>query len=94
MYILGLVRNSGFSVSLAEDWLIHLKFMLFSLESYGGKVVWNSNVENAYLKPRSSAPRLLQSKSDEKATDSSDYAENQGNPVFPNAYNILVLLNY
>lgn len=71
--------------------------MLFSLGSYGGKVVWNSSVENASWnlpETTSSAPRLLQSKSGEKETDASDYAENQGNAVFPYAYNILVLLNY
>ncbi|KAM9274803.1 LOW QUALITY PROTEIN: cilia- and flagella-associated protein 337 [Cariama cristata] len=49
--------------NLVEDWPIHLKFVLLSPGSYGGQVVWNSSVENAYLKLRFNPPKPLQSKS-------------------------------
>ncbi|KAM6199144.1 LOW QUALITY PROTEIN: cilia- and flagella-associated protein 337 [Sarcoramphus papa] len=64
MYISGLVRIFFFfPVSLSQDWLIHLKLVLFSPGSYGGRVVWNSRTENAYLKLGFNPPKPLQSKS-------------------------------
>ncbi|KAM6062673.1 LOW QUALITY PROTEIN: cilia- and flagella-associated protein 337 [Chlamydotis macqueenii] len=50
--------------SLAQDWLNHLKLVLFSPGSYGGKVVWNSSMENAHLKLQSSKASAIQVRKD------------------------------
>lgn len=64
--------------------------MLFSPGSYGGKVAWNSSIENAYLKLCFNPPKPLQSKSAEKATYLSDFVENwRRRAIFSCAYNIL-----
>lgn len=79
-----------FAVSLAQDWLIHLKLMLFSLGSNGRKVVCNSSMENTYLKLRFNPPKPLQSKPGEKAANASDFVENwRWRTIFSYAYNIL-----
>ncbi|KAM6127504.1 LOW QUALITY PROTEIN: cilia- and flagella-associated protein 337 [Phoenicopterus ruber ruber] len=48
---------------LAQDWLIHLKLVLYSPGSCGGEVVWNSSMENPYLKLHFNPPKPLQSTS-------------------------------
>lgn len=89
MYVLGLVRIFFFAVSLAQDWPIHLKLVLFSLGSNGRKVVCNSGMENTYLKLHFNPPKPLQSKPGEKAAYPNDFVENwRWRAIFSYAYNI------
>lgn len=69
-------KNFFFAVSLAQDWPIHLKLVLFSLGSNGRKVVCNSGMENTYLKLHFNPPKPLQSKPGEKAAYPNDFVEN------------------
>lgn len=77
-------------MSLACDWQIYWKLVLFRPGSCGKQVVWNNNMENACLKLCFNPPKPLQSKSGENATYCRDFVENwRWHAMFSCAYNIL-----